>query len=171
MTEYGQIEPPKSNGKRGKLVAIAAAVITAATPGVYGAWQAAKTAFEQKTEREVNDKATGDLQAWAAAAKKRLDQLEQMCVTHRELVDFALKLGHATGCRDGWELRGNRCVKVRVVATAPPAPAPASKPPAALLDKLKAKAAAAGAAKPAPKLPALKPPSQIRALIEQKAAK
>jgi len=170
MTEYGQGEPPKGNGKRGKFIAVAAALITAATPGVYGAWQAAKAAFAAKTERKVNDEATADLQAWAAAAKRRLDQLEQTCVTHRELVDFALKLGRPS-CRPGFELRGDRCVKVRVVATAQPEPPPAPAPPAGVLDKLKAKAAKAAKARPAPKLPALKPTSKIRAMIEQKAAK
>jgi hypothetical protein len=154
------------NGKRSRIVAIAAAVVTVATPGVYASWQAAKSAWQAKTEQRVSDKTTTDLQAWAAVAKVKLDALEKSCVSHRDLVDFALKLGHAD-CREGWELRGNRCIKTRVVATAPPVKAISPQPPPALLDKLKARAKAAPPSRS--KLPTLKTPDQVRSMIQQTA--
>jgi hypothetical protein len=164
----------KPNGKRSKVVVIAAAAITAATPGVYGAWQAAKSAWQAKTEQQVSDKTTTDLQTWAAAARVKLEALEKTCVTHRELVDFALKLNQAPAatCRHGYELRSGRCVRLRVVATAPPTrtPPPAPKPPSKLLKALKAKAAAGSKvkaqAKAAGKLPTLDKPAAIRAQLK-----
>jgi hypothetical protein len=167
-----------TNGKRAKVVAIAAAVITAATPGVYAAWQAAKSAFEARTEQQVTDKTSGDLQAWAAAAKARLDALEKTCVTHRELVGVVLQFraAPAATCRHGFELRAGRCVRLRVVATAPPTRTPpaAAKPPVKLLKALKAKAAAGAKVKAQAKraaggLPALKKPGELRQMIQKKA--
>lgn len=164
--------------RRGRIVAIAAAVITTATPGVYGAWQAAKTAWQQRTERQVNDKTADNLQAWATSAKLKLDALEKTCVTHRELIDLVGKLApqHEHDCRPGHEWRSGRCRPVRAVASSPPTrrPPPAPAPPGDALAALKAKVKATSkvrAQADAARLPKLPKPAAIRAQIEQKAAK
>lgn len=78
--------------KKAKTISLIAGLITAATPGVYGAWQAAKASLKTKQEEVVRDKQEGDLQKNIASLQGSLEALRKSAVTHKDLVDLVLKL-------------------------------------------------------------------------------
>lgn len=80
------------NRKRARHIALAVAVLTAATPGVYSAWESAKAALKAKQEEVVRDRQEGDLQKNVRALAVAVEALRESSVTHKDLVDLVLKL-------------------------------------------------------------------------------
>lgn len=79
------------NGKR-VYIALAVALITAATPGVYSALEAAKATLKQRQEVVVRDRQEGDLQKHIKALQVEVEALRKSAVTYRDLVELVLKL-------------------------------------------------------------------------------
>lgn len=158
----------KPRGKWAKVIPIASALIVAATPGVYSAWQSAKQALEQRLETRVRDTQEGDLQAAVKANAEAIKAIQQSQVTHRDLVDLVLKI---------------QASQRPAVARPTPRPRPprnpfadgASTPLSSTIAALRTKAAAGSkarekAAQALKRAPALKPASKVRDQIEQKTA-
>jgi hypothetical protein len=85
-------EQRKAERRKTKIVTLVTAIVTAATPGVYSAWQTAKNAHKQKVEQKTRDTQETDLQKNVAAAQSELTALSKSCVTHKDLVDLIVKL-------------------------------------------------------------------------------
>lgn len=153
-------EQQAAEKKRRNLIAIASAIVVAATPGAYTAWQAAKEAAKAKLvikgEQRVRDRQEADLQKWVKANAEAIAEIKRSMVTHKDLLDLALRLREVS----------------RVRATRPGRPAP---PPVAAMSaavgKLKEKARAEDkarqkAAQALEKRPKLKPAQQTRQLLK-----
>lgn len=150
-------ETRKAEFKRTKLITLIAGLLTAATPGIYGAWESAKTALKARQEEVVRDKQENDLQKNVQALQVAVAALQKSAVTHRDLVDLIVKL------KDHQEHQPRR-------------PTPSSTARELELEQklaelkkqaeMAAKAAkrAAEASKAAPRL---KPAKQIRQLVQQ----
>jgi hypothetical protein len=158
----------KPKGKWGKVITIGSALVVAATPGVYSAWQSAKQAFEQRLEKRVRDTQEGDLQAVVKANTEAIKALKASMVTHRDLVDLIVKLQAS-----------NRPAVARPTPRPRPRPNPAadgaSRPLSSAIAALRTKAAAGSkarqkAAQALKRAPALKPAAKVRDQIEQKKA-
>jgi hypothetical protein len=82
-----------SEPKKAKLwVTAASALVVAATPGVYSAWEAAKAKWTQRQEQKLRDAQEGDLQKAVKAHTEAIEAIRQSMVTHKDLVDLVLKL-------------------------------------------------------------------------------
>jgi hypothetical protein len=158
----------KPKGKWGKVITIGSALIVAATPGVYSAWQSAKQSWEQRLEKRVRDTQEGDLQAAVKANAEAIKALKDSMVTHRDLVDLIVKLQAS-----------NRAEVAREHPRPRPRPNPAadsaSRPLSSAIAALRTKAAAGSkarqkAAQALKRAPALKPAAKVRDQIEQKKA-
>lgn len=154
----------KPRGKWAKLIPIASALIVAATPGVYSAWQSARQAWEQRLEKRVRDTQEGDLQAAVKANADAIKALKGGMVTHRDLLDLVVKLrAEPPAATHRPRTSSNR---------------PAAAPRGALdsaIAKLRGKArgetaARQKAAQALKRAPALKPAAKVRDQIQQKAA-
>ena len=85
-------EAPTTDKRKTKVVAIIAAVITVATPGVYSAWQSAKTAWAQRLEQKTRDSQEGDVAKNVKALQAQIKAIEKTCVSHKDLIDILLKM-------------------------------------------------------------------------------
>lgn len=160
-------EPTKPK-KWAKAVTIGSALIVAATPGVYSAWQSAKQAWEQRTEIRVRDAQEGDLQKAIKANAEAIRALKASMITHRDLVDLVLKL------------RADHhpqpvAIRVRPRARHNSAPARTSVALDGAIAKLRTKAAAGSKARQKAtqalqSAPAFKPATQVRAIEQKKIA-
>lgn len=86
--------------RKTKWVALVTALVSAATPGVYSAWQTARTAWEQRVEARKSDVQEEALAANVEALRAELTALEKSCATQRDLVDLLVRLrAVASGAR------------------------------------------------------------------------
>jgi hypothetical protein len=93
--------------QRKALISITAALLVAATPGIYSAWQTAQQEWKQKlkTEQVVRDRQEHDLQRYVKANKQELDSLRgetkelrrEIGEVRSQLISIALLLGRRTG--------------------------------------------------------------------------
>ena len=72
----------------------------AAVPGVYSAWETASNAAKARknaimvtTEKKVRDTQERDLQQYAKVNQSEILALKSSCVTHKQLLDYMIKLG------------------------------------------------------------------------------
>lgn len=92
MTDTPSGEVRKAEYKRTKMISLIAGLLTAATPGIYGAWQAAKAELKTRQEEVVRDKQEGDIQKNVRALQVAVAALQKSAVTQRDLVDLVLRL-------------------------------------------------------------------------------
>lgn len=155
-------EPKAPRGRAAKLIPIASALIVAATPGVYSAWQGAKQAWTQRQEQRLRDAQETDLQRAVQAHTEAIRAIKEAMVTHRDLVDLVIKLRAATPAPER-------------PRPSPPRATPSDAPTAALLAEIAKLRASAGtgdkardkATKALRTMPALKPPAEARAIQQQ----
>lgn len=158
-------EPKAPRGRAAKLIPIASALIVAATPGVYSAWQGAKQAWTQRQEQRLRDAQETDLQRAVQAHTEAIRAIKESMVTHRDLVDLVIKLRAATPAPDPAARP-----RPRPPRNAPPEPATAAL--LAEIAKLRVSArtgdkARDKATKALRTMPALKPPAEARAIQQQ----
>jgi hypothetical protein len=147
--------------KRRNWIAIGSAIVVAATPGAYNAWSAAKEAAKAAArvgvEVKTRDRQEADLQRWVKANAEAIAEIKRSMVTHRELLDLALRLREVS-----------QSPRRRPTAAA-------GAPLAASVDRLREKAkleeaARQRAAQALKERPPLKSAGQIRQQVKQESA-
>lgn len=149
--------------KRIALIGKVVAAIIVALPGAYGAVKSAGAADDSKVELEkaVRDKQEATLQEHVKVLRAELDALRKAAVTHKELLELAMKLrDRATVVRPRSPARRTE-LSARERALAAELAALKKKQAAA-------KVATGGAKAKAEKLPKLRPAPAVRTDIAQK---
>lgn len=85
--------PPRDR-KKAQIIGIATAIIVAATPGVYSAYQSARQEWKQKlsVEQQTRDHQEKDIQDVITAHDSSIELLRKSCVTHRELFPILMSM-------------------------------------------------------------------------------
>lgn len=156
-------EHKKAELRKTKLTALIVSIATAAAPGVYSAYQSAKTAYQQRVEEKTRDKQESSLTKNVKSLQADVDAVEKSCVTHKDLVDLVLKL------------RDSQPGRVRV-SRRPRPPSPREQALLSKIASLKAKADVAKQAQDKAKVirkaaPKLRPVKYIRQQVQQQLKK
>jgi hypothetical protein len=82
----------KKMQRKTKIAAFVVSVATAASPGIYSAWQSAKNAYQQRVEQKTRDTQETDLQKNVKGNTSAIDTLGKTCATHKDLLALAMQL-------------------------------------------------------------------------------